>query len=273
MKFSERVFMKRLAAGLVAFLFVLSMHPVSAQQTVPQSYPLTNSVTLDGRYTTPNEWNDTSELQLDVGATTGAAYFSSKYDSNYLYTIWDFVECRTYFAGNKTNSPNQVVMNLDPSDRGVLDDSLYAIAVVAVGSSSVGTPFAGSVSVSRGTSNGWTKWGPQPSTNPISTEIQYTSSPHSSASHLVVEVRIDLTFADLKSHLSSSRIGYSMVMHDFWTNAHPAYPSHYDINTPSSWGWLDFMQVPIPEFDVIAVPLIMSLLVAALVTRRRHKRP
>jgi len=158
---------------LLALLFTLilaSNEPAAAQDYI-RAFPLAVPVTLDGKYTSPAKWSDTSELQpeTEIGVV---AFFSAKYDPDYLYAMWDFAECTRLQKTSFT-----------------VDESMYRVAALFAYT-------GGEIYTARGTATGeWTTWNPQIGAA-ISTRVQRTSSPHKAMNHCVMEVRVALTFAD-----------------------------------------------------------------------------
>lgn len=250
--------MEKITTVTMAFLFLLLMTPlIYAQAGHPVAHPLKALVTLDGKHTTPSEWADTSEFEIEVGVRGPVAYFSVKYDSSYLYTMWDFIECRKAFNGNSTEKyPSQVLMYFDPLYKrtvGKVDTSMYRFAVLT------GYLPAGRVAASRGTGSGsWADWDSS-NTQGITSRIQYTSSPHSQQSHMIAEIRVPLKFAELQSHVQGT-IGVVLRFSDRWTHVYAEYPATWDEKDPSSWGNLEFSQTPMPELAAAFAPLLMSLL-------------
>lgn len=245
-------------------MILLVLNPVHADSSFT-AYPLQNPVNLDGRYTNANEWSDAGELALGIALITDGAYFSAKYDVNYLYTMWDFVECTTSFNGNDTYGANQVYIYLDPTNKGggTVDEGMWSILVY--------TSAGASAWARHGTSTGdWTDWNTHPLG--IDARFQYTSSPHSPLTHLVVEIRFALSFAELRSGVQSGSIGASIGFYDGRTDRDGGYPSRWYYKDPSSWGTLEISQVPIPEFSAIAVPFAASLLLIFSVAKLRHHR-
>jgi hypothetical protein len=245
--------MKYVLILVIASLFlILPLPSIRAELTNPVAYPLLSKVTIDGKYTSPNEWNDTTPMRLE-GGIGWVAYFSAKYDSSYLYTLWDFPECRTSFSGNDTSAANQVWFYSDPMNKRstTVDNTMYRIAAWDDG------PPVARVWGSQGlTGGGWADWA---SINgPFVAALQYTSSPYSQIPHMVLELRIGLTFADLKSH-SNSSIGMTLGFVDERSGFEVRYPSDYDYKNPSTWGTLSFSHTTVPEFPFPIVPLDFHL--------------
>lgn len=226
------------------------------------AYPLQVAVNFDGRVTSATEWTDVDELELGIGTMEGAAYFGAKYDANYLYMLYDFVECTTLFKGNTTVNPNQVFIYMNPSNKATstLDNSMYRIFVFA---------YSQTPRISRGTASGeWTDTTASTSSD-VSARAQLSKSPHSGQNHLVVEMRIALTFGDIKSNMAGG-IGAAIGFFDGKTGAYAGYPSRWRALDPSSWTTMEFSVVAVPEFSSLMVLLPVLALPLLLVRRQRR---
>lgn len=246
---------------LIAALTLLMIMPFLHAQSDFVAPPLQNAVTLDGRYSSPTEWSDASELKIETGALGVGAYFSAKYDSNYLYTMWDFVEATKSFSGNTTVPyPNQMYAYVNPTgeDTTTVDKTMYRIFM-----------FNGrlSATLSQGTPTGdWTEDTAAP--GDIQSRQQFTSSPHSSMTHMVVELRIALTFGGIKSHMNGG-IGLAIGFYDGSKDISYDYPGDWHSKNPSTWGTLEFSTEPIPEFPTALLPVLAVLVLIFVITKKR----
>ena len=64
------------------------------------SFTLTNEITIDGKWTNSEEWNDTIEEVLFFGKGSGEAYLHVKHDSEYLYVLVDFITYKDTKTGD-----------------------------------------------------------------------------------------------------------------------------------------------------------------------------
>jgi hypothetical protein len=82
-----RIFLVALASVLL--LLVVSPAIANAFLGTPVTcYLATQPVTIDGKWTTKSEWNDTAETKLLVEGTL-EGYFRIKHDSSWLYVLAD----------------------------------------------------------------------------------------------------------------------------------------------------------------------------------------
>ncbi len=252
----------------VALLWLLMMsHAFAAPALI--AYPLLNQVMLDGAYSSATEWSDADELALSSGISGVVAYFSAKYDSDFLYTMWDFIECQTPFTANAAiMQSTRIVLLLNPSNvaSNKLDTTMYDV---------IYAPSHGQTAyVARGLDTGqWTV--PQVSGVDITVRGQYTTSPHFASNHLVVELSIATTFGNIKSYMGSG-VGAAIMFNDERTGIVALYASpSFKMIDPSSWGRLNFSQVPIPEFQppfVYAIVPLALVFVAVLKRQARNRK-
>jgi hypothetical protein len=254
-----------------AFLsLIVAVSPTSGQLNSPVAYPLQNKVTIDGKYTNPTEWNDTIPLKL-VGGLGQEGYFMAKYDSNYLYTMWDFPECKTSFTGSETKDANEVIFYINALNKytTIVDDTMYRID--AWDDSPPHARVSGSQGLAAG---GWASWAHLDGTGYFTTNIQYTSSPYSQTPHMILELRIALTFAGLKSATTSNSIGVGIEFGDNSNDFFLDYPSNWNYKDPSTWGTLTFSHTTVPEFPLgSTVPILTSILLTILASRMAIKKP
>ncbi|MGA2462085.1 MAG: hypothetical protein ABSF82_11770 [Candidatus Bathyarchaeia archaeon] len=251
--------------AIVAILFLAIQIPHAHSQGTLVLYPLVNLVILDGTYTTAKEWSDTIALPMEAGVSGIVGYFAAKYDSNYLYVVWDFVGCQAPYGG--TDDRNEVGMYLDPSNQksNSLNQNVYRLDFADVGG------FLVNIYASEGTSSGgWTDWTTYTGTD-IKAALSYSFSPNSKTTHMIVEARIALAFASLKTHVPGT-IGLYLYMKDAThTDLAADYPGDANFKIPSTWGSLQTTSVPISEFPEVVPVLLLALLVVATFLRRTRK--
>jgi len=234
---------------------------------VPTAYPTITNVTIDGRITNRSEWRDTTEFAVEEGNKT-IAYFRAKYDTDYLYTLFDFLECSQPFKGNSTYWGNQVYLYFDPLSvrSSSPDPSMYGISVYCDSST---------IFVCEGdASGGWTPFY-QTNVTGMFRKVRYAPSPHSEARHMIMELRIPLLFASLKSHMQGT-IGFAFGLYDGRTDTEVWYPSEWqwkEGRVPSTMGTLEYSQIPIPEFSpTLVMSISMVVLCVFVIARKRCKK-
>ena len=98
--------MRFVAIAVLALVLVLSSAPNTyAVRESVQVTRLANAVTIDGRWTTSDEWSDTYRVSMYlVQGSQGTAYVRFKHDADSLYILVDFIsdttEARLQTAGS-----------------------------------------------------------------------------------------------------------------------------------------------------------------------------
>jgi len=254
---------------ILAFLLTLALtgSHVRAASEEFISYPAVNPVKIDGKFTAASEWNDTAQVPLSYGTQGVVGYFASKYDSQFIYFVWDFVADNKVFHGNSTIVyPDQVCLWFDISndrtDRPGEND--YNVCVMNTGSGSTGVQ----VYLSRGTGSDWSSWS---ETTEFSSRSLLTASPNSDKPHLVYEFRMPVTFANIKSHMRDYGVGFATEVWDGNTRVNAYLPSNISYDSPRTWATLTFSSIAIPEFfsqPVLVSSLILLLAVVAIYKHR-----
>ena len=169
----------------LALLFVLIssaiLLQVGSRQTVTCP-KLVRDVTIDGKWTSPQEWTDASEFPLTFAQGTGQAYFSMKHDSNNFYVLVDFVSRTNTVVGD---TALVVVDTLNDGGKEIKDDDL-AILI------RWNTP---TVSMGAMQWHGWMtqNWQLLPSGYEAISSTEAQNDPHSTASHQIYEFKIPKT--------------------------------------------------------------------------------
>ena len=247
-----------LVAAITILMIMPSLH-AQADFVVP---PLQNAVTLDGRFSNPSEWSDSLELSLESGVSGVVAYLNMKYDSNYLYLMWDFVECTKSFEGNSTvNYSNQVYFDMNPTNKATetLDSSMYSIVAFDA--------YQGAY-YQRGTTAGGDWTDNALAGADVQVRSQFTISPRRSSSHLIVEMRMALTLGNVKSNMDHD-IGFAIGFYDAYHDVGASSPRGWRDKDPSTWGTLQFSTEPIPEFPAALLPVLAVLVLIFVITKKR----
>lgn len=80
-----------LASLLLALILFSFLAPASLARDSLTAPRHVNSVTIDGKWSTPNEWSDTQHVSMYVAeGPESTAFLRVKYDDQYLYVLVDF---------------------------------------------------------------------------------------------------------------------------------------------------------------------------------------
>jgi hypothetical protein len=244
-------------ALLPMLILILLAFPVGVQAGKGQkitSLPLTNPVTIDGKWTTIDEWTDGLIIQRGVNGR-----IALKDDSDFLYVLVDYIRdtrAAAYdFAWIVWDQKN------DGGSKPRSDD--YDLLM------SYETESEYDVFFYKRTGTGWGNPEPASSlgvTGASSTDA--TNNPYSNAAHLVYEFRVPRLVLDNSTVITS--IGFFAGAQNSADYSWIGVPqTGGDYRNPNTWAQLTF-SVPVPEFSQTL--LTMALLVATLSIMLRRKK-
>lgn len=223
---------------IVLVLFVLVLSVVLASSTVLEVAArqslvcpkLDNPVTVDGKWTSAQEWTDASEFPLTFARGSGEAYFSMKHDSNNFYVLVDFV------SRANTEVGDAALVVLDTQNSGgkqVNNDDLAILIRWNTVTESMGAMQWG----------GWTgqNWQPLPSGFEAKSSTESQNDPHSTAPHEIFEFRIPKTTFKASTSGLMVAVSAGAEQQDF-----AAYP-YADISIPDNWAQLEFSDMTLAE--------------------------
>jgi len=229
-------------------------------------YLLTEPVTIDGKWTSRTEWNDTAETPLLVADGTAVGYFRVKHDLTWLYVLAESLIDQAVGYNSTTDNGDWMQIFLDTlhddgkSPRGN-DDYLFGALWVNASYTEVTTK------------KYYTDWTRVSSVEGVEAKIGVDTgnSPHPPHPHVVGEMRIPLSI------VGTATFGFFMRFVDasealtkwfYWPG-----PTLADQGTdPSSWGNVSYSTQPIPEFPGTWIVMTASVLGIALIFRLNKKR-
>ena len=235
-------------------LLVLLASPVSVQAGKGfriASSTLKNPVTVDGKWTTLDEWSDATGF--DCG---GYGWIALKDDANFLYVLVDYTRDLRAEAGDFA----WVLWDQKNvgGTRPRTDD--YDLSMTYETESTY------DLQIAQGTG---TTWGDSKSASSLgvvgASSTNATSDPHSKASHVTYEFRVPRLVLDNSTVITT--VG-------FFAGAQNAagggifLPLGVDSMVPNTWGQLTF-SVPIPEFSQLFFTMALLIATLSIVLRRR----
>ena len=212
--------------------------------------------TMDGNWTSANEWTDAEERELDGTLTV---YFRLKYawsgSTVYQYILVDFLNDTTDDAGDVWSLCFDA--HHDNASSPQTDD--YKIDLE-------GHSFSG-LYVYKGTGSGWVattsyNWG-----SDLLIMNNINPSPHLSTPHWIVEFKINSTWLSLLNN-------YDLRVATYDASSAPGAQTwpYSTSNVPNDWGLTITKFVPIPEFpSAIILPLFMLATLLAVIAYRRKR--
>ena len=260
-----RIFLVALASVLL--LLVVSPAIANAFLGTPVTcYLATQPVTIDGKWTTKSEWNDTAETKLLVEGTL-EGYFRIKHDSSWLYVLADLPGDTqlSYSAAKKHGDYAQVFFDplYNDGSKPRTDDYKYAAWYNKTGTELVAREWAGT----DWSDNWWS------STADLDAKIGMDTgnSPHSPPAHVVVEFRVPLgiikgtTFGFFIRAVDSSEAD---TMHWYW----PGPVTGDQEYAPNTWRTVNLSSIAIPEFSSSWLIAAVTVLMVVAFTRAHRKR-
>jgi hypothetical protein len=220
---SRKTLVSIVSLTLLSVIICSAVLPQASARLTVACPKLERDVTVDGKWTSPEEWTDALESSLTFMQGTGEAYFSMKHDDNNFYVLVDFV------SRTKTVVGDGALVGLDTQNDGgkeIKDDDLAILIRWNTPTVSMGAMQWG----------GWTgqDWQSLASGGfEAKSSIEAENDPHSTAPHEIYEFRIPK--ATLKTPTSGLWVGIGGGEAGYFALYPPA-----DISSPDNWGQLEF---------------------------------
>lgn len=248
MRFATTRYMRLVAVAVLAVVLALSstVSVYAARESV-QVTRLVNPVTIDGKWTTPEEWSDTNRVSTYLlQGPQSTAYVRLKHDADNLYILADFVSDTTQAIAQTKGDPPEDGLNMgidkDVNDTNVKCCDLYVHLYWTNGKSA-----------------------PEP-IDPawLQGTISYdaTNDPDSKTSHAIYELAIPMGTFEKNSAFRISVWDPARVVNVQWPKYQGSWSMQY-------FGDLAFSEVVVPELPLPAIVLLLSLVLTYLTVRRR----
>lgn len=268
------------AAIMFSILGLLSVEVSASLGTPVTCYLLTQSVTIDGKWSSATEWNDAPEIQMLLvpeqpyeGTTIDAnalGYFRVKHDATTLYILGEsLVHTDVEYTSTlvtRTAMGDYVMLFLDPlynqGKTPQTDDYTFIASYVS--------PSYTTIMTWKGDGAKWTTTGPVQGVQ-VMVGLDTGNSPHGLHPHATFEMSIPLSL------IPASQSGFFIRFSDvdegemvWYTYYWPGPTQAQQALDPSSWGTLTISSTPIPEFPswFIAVVAAFAVLISARVYKR-----
>jgi len=231
---SRKTLVSIVSLTLLSVIICSAILPQASARLTVVCPKLERDVTVDGKWTSPEEWTDASESSLTFMQGTGEAYFSMKYDSNSFYVLVDFV------SRVKTVVGDGALVGLDTQNDGgkeIKDDDLSLLIRWNTETVSMGAMQW----------HGWMgqNWQALPSGFEAKSSTDAQNDPHSTASHEIYEFRIPNT--TFKASASGFWVGIGGGEAGYFAVYPPA-----DISSPDNWAQLEFSDKTLTELTATA---------------------
>jgi hypothetical protein len=212
-------------------------------------YPSINTATVDGRWTTPDEWTDTPVVLMSGNATGRFGYNIQDFTNLGLEWIIEI------FTDNTNDTGDYWQICLDDSNGGGSAPQTGDYMIEIVGHTTL--------RVYQGNGTGWSQVTPQPGEITWSNTIG--TSPWNNTPHWILEVVDSSKVAGTVQVPNPPPTGMRVAAYDANTRTLAAWAPNSSANVPDTWGVIStYSTEPIPEgFSLGFVVVLSSVAVAA----------
>jgi hypothetical protein len=257
----RRAYLKRMAGaaavGLGAGLgcAINGIPLVHAQGNTIIAMRSISPVTVDGKWTNPEEWKE----ERDIVAPGNA--WKVKHDDEALYVLFDFYGDTMLDAPSDPSYCDSTGIQIDTLKNGgnkpQPDDYSFRILWLS--------PTQPTLEMSRGTGTGWANI--EPSFSGASS-MDASNDPYSSNPHLIYEYRIPKSILPANTSSVYCRLAA-------WDGNGPTiftWPRNAYGDNPNAWGKLELSEKVIPEFSSTLLPLALALGIPLYLLRKHSGR-
>jgi len=217
--------------------------------------PLWRSVTIDGNWTTSEEWADALTVTLAKSSDSSkdaTAYLYAKHDDSSFYFLIDFVSATSLNASY--DGAGIIIDSLhhwgnEPQSDDRRFDSTWTGGQMAVGT-------------------GATEWDwDNPLPQGVEIAMSMTNSSNLSQKHEVSEFKIPFSiFPELEDTIGFAASAYAGSSTSF---KFAIWPEPYYRDLPNTWGELTVSSEPIPEFEIIPFVMVIGIVATLVILKRR----
>jgi hypothetical protein len=245
---------KEVYIGL-AFVDDVSFTYEESQIACPPSW---SSVTIDGKWTTSEEWADALTVTLAKSfdsSKDATAYLYAKHDDSNFYFLVDFVS-----ATSLNTAYDGAGIIIDPLHNGgngpQSDDRRFD-----------STWTGGQMAVGRGAAKwDWDNSLPQG----VEINMSMTNSSNLSQQHEVSEFKIPFSvFPELQNTIGFALGAYAGSGASLKL---ATWPKDYYRDIPNTWGELTVSSQSIPEFEIIPLMMVIGIVATFAILNNRHRR-
>ena len=220
--------------------------------------PSWSSVTIDGKWTTSEEWADALTVTLAKSfdsSKDATAYLYAKHDDSNFYFLVDFVS-----ATSLNTAYDGAGIIIDPLHNGgngpQSDDRRFD-----------STWTGGQMAVGRGAAKwDWDNSLPQG----VEINMSMTNSSNLSQQHEVSEFKIPFSvFPELQNTIGFALGAYAGSGASLKL---ATWPKDYYRDIPNTWGELTVSSQSIPEFEIIPLMMIIGIVATFAILNKRHRR-
>jgi hypothetical protein len=228
---------------------------------------------MDGKWTSPSEWNDSMEIPMLVAEGDGRGYFRCKHDEANLYVLAESLTDTSIEYNRTLNIGDYMTVFLDTlhNDGNLPLSDDYRFLAYYVNREY--TELWRYSAIGNGTVY-WDKINPLESVQ-AKVNLDDGNSPYEPHPHVIGEFRIPLIIIPAETFGFAIRLDNS----SFWTTESPLtlhfyWPGPTHANQaidPSSWGDVSLSSTPIPEFRSTWFIIAASVLAVMVIFRLKTK--
>lgn len=231
-------------------------------------FPSITTATVDGKWTTEDEWNDTAPVYTEMSGNATGKFGYNIQDS---YKIQDWtnlgLEWIVEFFDDDTDDPEDYwQICLDDSNSNSSDPDSGDFMIEIVGHTTL--------TVYHGTGSGWSEVTPEEGELTWSDTID--SSPWNSTPHWILEIVDSSKTAGVLQIPTQPPTGMRIAAYDASTDTIAAWAPDSDPDVPYTWGCIaGYSLSPVPEnltFAVMAFLSSVSIVVGSHYLRKRSKK-
>lgn len=249
---------------MVAFLTLLLITVGIAKAGNPDysitEYPSISTATVDGKWTTEDEWTDTPVTEMSGNATGKFGYNVQDFTNLGLEWIIEF------FTDNTNDTGDYWQICFDDSNTGGTAPDSGDFMIEIVGHTTL--------SVYQGTGSGWSEV--TPAAGELTWSNTIDTSPWNSTPHWILEIVDSSKTAGNVQIPTQPPTGMRIAAYDANTSTLAAWAPNSSADVPDTWGVIGgFSMDPIPEgltFGVMALLSSVSVLVGSHYLWKRSKK-
>ena len=204
--------------------------------------------TVDGSWTTTDEWTDTPHPQMTGNATGMFGYNIQSFTDYGLEWIVEI------FTDNTNDTGDYWQICFDDSNTGGAAPDTGDFKIEIVGHTTL--------KVYQGTGSGWTEV--TPDAGEITWANTISASPWNSTPHWILEIVESNKIAGVVQIPNAPPTGMRIAAYDANTSTLAAWPPDSSADVPDTWGLIStFSMTPYPEgFSIVAVVMLSAVAVA-----------
>lgn len=226
-------------------------------------YVATITPTMDGQWTTTDEWTDAQEVHLEGSLN---AIFRLKYVSNYptsvdQYWLIEFFSDTTNDADDYWQLCYAASTTLGGNPIGGTTPQTDCLRIDYTGHNSA------TLTLYKGTGTGWSVFTDYTVPTHIQIVDSISASPSLSTPHWIVEIKVEHIHFNIMTYFWVRLAAYDASNSAAGVQAWPA----SSVDVPNDWGLINALQTVIPETFPIGVMLVLSS-VAVIVGSRYFRK-